>query len=225
MAAGKRRKPDYASLTERQRRIYDFIRYANNLRGYPPSIREICDATGLTSTASVSYQLNKLEEAGFINRFRNQPRAMQVVDVLNEDEAIVDPTSHEDLPEVEHAAFVPLVGRIAAGTPVLAEQNIEQVMPLPRDVVGHGDLFMLEVTGESMIDASICDGDWVIVRVQNVAENGDIVAARIDDEATVKTFKKDATGVWLLPQNPVFDPIPAEHATIMGKVVAVLRKV
>ena len=98
-------------------------------------------------------------------------------------------------------------------------------MPLPRDVVGHGDLFMLEVIGESMINASICDGDWVVVRAQNVAENGDIVAALIEDEATVKTFKKDSTGVWLLPQNPVFDPIPAEHASIMGKVVAVLRKV
>lgn len=223
MAPAKPNKHDYESMTDRQRRVYDFIRDANNLRGYPPSIREICDATGLSSTSSVSHQLNNLEELGFIRRFPNQPRAMQIVDVFaaetNED------LGTENYPEVENAAFVPLVGRIAAGTPLLAEQNIDQVMPLPRDVVGHGDLFMLQVVGESMIEASICDGDWVIVRVQNVAENGDIVAALIEDEATVKTFKKDSTGVWLLPQNPIFDPIPGEHATIMGKVVAVLRKV
>ncbi|MFY9191011.1 MAG: transcriptional repressor LexA [Lawsonella sp.] len=223
MAPAKPTKNDYAAMTDRQRRVYDFIRDAYHLRGYPPSIREICDATGLSSTSSVSHQLNNLEELGFIRRFPNQPRAMQVIDVFSAEDNT--DLSTEQYPEVENAAFVPLVGRIAAGTPLLAEQNIDQVMPLPRDVVGHGDLFMLQVVGESMIDASICDGDWVIVRVQNVAENGDIVAARIDDEATVKTFRKDSTGVWLLPQNPVFDPIPAEHALIMGKVVAVLRKV
>lgn len=225
MAAASRRCPNYHDLTDRQRRIYDFIKDANDLRGYPPTIREICDATGLNSTSSVSYQLDNLENFGFIKRFPNQPRAMQVVDVERLPQEPTASSTFTDTSGDDTAAFVPLVGRIAAGTPILAEENIEDVMPLPRDVVGYGDLFMLQVVGESMINASICDGDWVIVRSQNVADNGDIVAALIDEEATVKTFLHNDSGVWLMPQNPVFDPIPGEHARIMGKVVAVLRKV
>lgn len=225
MAAASRRRPNYHDLTDRQRRIYDFIKDANDLRGYPPTIREICDATGLNSTSSVSYQLDNLENFGFIKRFPNQPRAMQVVDVERLPQEPTASSTFTDTSGYDTAAFVPLVGRIAAGTPILAEENIEDVMPLPRDVVGYGDLFMLQVVGESMINASICDGDWVIVRSQNVADNGDIVAALIDEEATVKTFLHNDSGVWLMPQNPVFDPIPGEHARIMGKVVAVLRKV
>ena len=150
---------------------------------------------------------------------------MQVVDVERLPQEPTASSTFTDTSGDDTAAFVPLVGRIAAGTPILAEENIEDVMPLPRDVVGYGDLFMLQVVGESMINASICDGDWVIVRSQNVADNGDIVAALIDEEATVKTFLHNDSGVWLMPQNPVFDPIPGEHARIMGKVVAVLRKV
>ena len=225
MAAASGRRPNYHDLTDRQRRIYDFIKDANDLRGYPPTIREICDATGLNSTSSVSYQLDNLENFGFIKRFPNQPRAMQVVDVERLPQEPTASSTFTDTSGDDTAAFVPLVGRIAAGTPILAEENIEDVMPLPRDVVGYGDLFMLQVVGESMINASICDGDWVIVRSQNVADNGDIVAALIDEEATVKTFLHNDSGVWLMPQNPVFDPIPGEHARIMGKVVAVLRKV
>ncbi len=122
-------------------------------------------------------------------------------------------------------SYVPLVGRIAAGGPVLAEQAIEEMFPLPRQLVGEGTLFMLNVTGDSMVDAAICDGDWVVVRQQQVAENGEIVAAMIDGEATVKTYKKRADGVWLLPHNDAYDPIPGNEATILGRVVAVLRRV
>jgi repressor LexA len=123
------------------------------------------------------------------------------------------------------AAYVPVVGRIAAGGPILAEQEVEAVFPLPRDLVGEGDLFMLKVVGDSMIDAAICDGDWVVVRQQNTADNGDIVAALIDDEATVKTFKRRDGHVWLMPHNPAYAPILGDHATVMGKVVTVLRRV
>ena len=120
-------------------------------------------------------------------------------------------------------AMVPLVGRIAAGGPILAEQVVEDIMPLPRQLVGHGDLFMLKVSGDSMVDAAICDGDWVVVRRQPTAENGDIVAALLDDEATVKTFRQRNGHTWLLPQNTRYEPIVGDHAVIMGKVVSVMR--
>jgi len=131
------------------------------------------------------------------------------------------------LPEPPNAAtsYVPLVGRIAAGGPILAEQSVEDVFALPRRIVGDGELFLLEVVGESMIEAAICDGDWVVVRQQNVAENGEIVAAMIDGEATVKTFRRGPDGVWLLPANSAFSPIDGTHAQILGRVVAVLRRV
>ena len=227
MAAGSHRRPRYEDLTERQRRIYDFIKDANDLRGYPPTIREICDATGLNSTSSVSYQLDNLESFGFIKRFPNQPRAMQVIDVDRASEELsVDNINSPALNnDDDSTAFVPLVGRIAAGVPILAEENIENIMPLPRNVVGYGDLFMLQVVGESMINASICDGDWVVVRQQNTAENGDIVAAMLDGEATVKTFRRTGRDVWLMPHNPLFDPIPGDDAAILGKVVTVMRRV
>ena len=125
--------------------------------------------------------------------------------------------------DTEDTAMVPLVGRIAAGGPILAEQHVDDVMALPRQLVGHGDLFMLRVSGDSMIDAAICDGDWVVVRRQSTAENGDIVAALLDDEATVKTFRQRDGHTWLLPQNTRYEPIPGEHASIMGKVVSVMR--
>lgn len=117
------------------------------------------------------------------------------------------------------------MGRIAAGGPILAEEHVEDVFALPRQLVGDGEMFMLEVRGDSMVDAAICDGDWVVVRQQNNADNGDIVAALLDDEATVKTYRRDNTGVWLLPHNPAYTPINGKHATVMGKVVAVLRRV
>jgi repressor LexA len=211
-------------LTERQRTILEVIRASVTTRGYPPSIREIGDAVGLTSTSSVAHQLRTLERKGFLRRDANRPRA---VDVRSPEEmatplVTTDVAGSDALPE---PTFVPVLGRIAAGGPILAEEAVEDVFPLPRELVGEGSLFLLKVVGESMIDAAICDGDWVVIRQQNVADNGDIVAAMIDGEATVKTFKRTGGQVWLMPHNPGFDPIPGNDAAILGKVVTVIRKV
>jgi repressor LexA len=214
-----------AGLTERQRTILDVIRSSVTTRGYPPSIREIGDAVGLTSTSSVAHQLRTLERKGYLRRDPNRPRA---VDVRGPDETAVRPpvvtevSGSDALPE---PTFVPVLGRIAAGGPILAEEAVEDVFPLPRELVGEGALFLLKVVGESMVDAAICDGDWVVIRQQNVADNGDIVAAMIDGEATVKTFKRTGGQVWLMPHNPAFDPIPGNDAAILGKVVTVIRKI
>lgn len=212
-----------SELTDRQRTILEVIRASVVSRGYPPSIREIGDAVGLTSTSSVAHQLRTLERKGYLRRDPNRPRA---VDVRGADDtaapATTDVAGSDALPE---PTYVPVLGRIAAGGPILAEEAVEDVFPLPRELVGEGSLFLLKVVGESMIDAAICDGDWVVVRQQHVADNGDIVAAMIDGEATVKTFKKNGSQVWLMPHNPLFDPIPGNHAAILGKVVTVIRKV
>ncbi|MGB3485913.1 MAG: transcriptional repressor LexA [Mycobacterium sp.] len=224
-AAGRRETTLDPSLTERQRTILEVIRASVTTRGYPPSVREIGDAVGLTSTSSVAHQLRTLERKGYLRRDPNRPRA---VDVRSVDEAAAaaavatDVAGSDALPE---PTFVPVLGRIAAGGPILAEEAVEDVFPLPRELVGEGSLFLLKVVGESMIDAAICDGDWVVVRQQNVADNGDIVAAMIDGEATVKTFKRTGGQVWLMPHNPAFDPIPGNEAAILGKVVTVLRKI
>nr|WP_228804290.1 transcriptional repressor LexA [Nocardia higoensis] len=220
-----------ADLTVRQRKVLDVIRSSVSERGYPPSIREIGDAVGLTSTSSVAHQLRALERKGYLRRDPNRPRA---VDVRGLDEAVRAVTALPGGAEARESAadpsrptptFVPVLGRIAAGGPILAEQAVEDVFPLPRELVGDGSLFLLRVVGESMVDAAICDGDWVVVRQQNVAENGDIVAAMIDGEATVKTFKHIGKDVWLMPHNPLFEPIPGNDARILGKVVTVIRKV
>jgi repressor LexA len=211
------------SLTERQRTILEVIRTSVTTRGYPPSIREIGDAVGLTSTSSVAHQLRTLERKGYLRRDPNRPLA---VDVRGADDAspavVTDVAGSDALPE---PTFVPVLGRIAAGGPILAEEAVEDVFPLPRELVGEGSLFLLKVVGESMVDAAICDGDWVVVRQQAVADNGDIVAAMIDGEATVKTFKRTSGQVWLMPHNPAFDPIPGNDAAILGKVVTVIRKI
>lgn len=212
-----------SSLTERQRTILNVIRESVTTRGYPPSIREIGDAVGLTSTSSVAHQLRTLERKGYLRRDPNRPRA---VDVRGADDhaaaaPVTDVAGSDALPV---PTFVPVLGRIAAGGPILAEEAVEDVFPLPRELVGEGTLFLLKVVGESMIEAAICDGDWVVVRQQNVADNGDIVAAMIDGEATVKTFKRAGGQVWLMPHNPAFDPIPGNEATVLGKVVTVIRK-
>jgi repressor LexA len=205
-------------LSPRQRRIMEFLRDWGDKHGYPPSVREIGEAVGLVSPSSVAYQLKALERKGYLRRDPNRPRA---VDVRPASELI------DDEGDVRRPAptYVPMLGRIAAGGPILAEEMIEDVLPLPRELVGEGTLFLLQVKGDSMIDAAICDGDWVTVRQQPDAENGEIVAALIDNEATVKTYQRRDGHVWLLPQNPAFDPIPGDKATIMGKVVAVLRRV
>ncbi len=210
---------DGEGLTARQRKILDFISSATADRGYPPSMREIGEAVGLTSSGSVAYQLRILTEKGFINRDATRARALEIVTPTGVPEHLAE----GDL--MPTAAYVPLVGQIAAGGPILAEQAVEEVFPLPKSLVGEGQLFMLKVKGDSMIDAAICDGDFVVVRSQNTCENGDIVAALLDDEATVKTFKKRDGHVWLMPHNPAFEPILGDHAQIMGKVVSVLRKI
>ncbi|MEU4417527.1 MULTISPECIES: transcriptional repressor LexA [Nocardia] len=211
----------------RQRTVLDVIRSSVTERGYPPSIREIGDAVGLTSTSSVAHQLRALERKGYLRRDPNRPRA---VNVRGLDEAVRSVTTlPQQTDEVDPSrptpTFVPVLGRIAAGGPILAEQAVEDVFPLPRELVGEGSLFLLKVVGQSMIDAAICDGDFVVVRQQNVAEGGDIVAAMIDGEATVKTFKRSGKDVWLMPHNPHFEPIPGNDAQILGKVVTVIRKV
>ncbi|MEB4210821.1 transcriptional repressor LexA [Mycobacterium sp. 94-17] len=212
-----------SSLTERQRTILNVIRASVTSRGYPPSIREIGDAVGLTSTSSVAHQLRTLERKGYLRRDPNRPRA---VDVRGADDDVAAPGTEvagsDALPE---PTFVPVLGRIAAGGPILAEEAVEDVFPLPRELVGEGTLFLLKVVGDSMVEAAICDGDWVVVRQQNVADNGDIVAAMLDGEATVKTFKRAGGQVWLMPHNPAFDPIPGNDASVLGKVVTVIRKV
>jgi repressor LexA len=171
----------------------------------------------------VAHQLRTLEKKGYLRRDPNRPRA---VDVRGADEMAIPPTTDvagsDALPE---PTFVPVLGRIAAGGPILAEEAVEDVFPLPRELVGEGSLFLLKVVGESMVDAAICDGDWVVVRQQNTADNGDIVAAMIDGEATVKTFKRTGNHVWLMPHNPAFDPIPGNDAAILGRVVTVIRKI
>ena len=214
---------DGAGLTPRQHKVLEFIRDSVERRGYPPTIREIGEAVGLSSTSSVSYQLITLQKKGFLRRDATKPRAVDV-----RLPAEMPGAGHPDEGAEHHhqpqPAFVPVLGRIAAGGPILAEQAIEDVFPLPRELVGTGTLFLLKVVGESMIDAAIADGDWVVVRQQPSADNGDIVAAMIDGEATVKTFKRRDGKVWLMPHNPAFAPIPGDEATILGRVVTVLRK-
>ena len=221
--------PDATGLTPRQHKVLDVIRDSVERRGYPPSMREIGEAVGLTSTSSVAHQLATLEKKGFLRRDPNRPRAVEVRSPKTEPDDVS--TSAAAFDETDSgstrpaATYVPLVGRIAAGGPILAEQAVEDVFPLPRQVVGEGTLFLLQVKGDSMVDAAICDGDWVVVSRSQTAENGEIVAALLDNEATVKTFKRKDSHVWLLPHNPAFEPIDGDHATILGKVTAVLRRV
>jgi repressor LexA len=221
--------PDESGLTARQRKVLEVIRDAVARRGYPPSMREIGEAVGLTSPSSVSHQLSTLTRKGYLRRDPNRPRAIFVVSP-NDRERVDEPAmtpfdetgSGDERPT---PSYVPLVGRIAAGGPILAEQAVEDVFPLPRQLVGEGTLFLLQVRGDSMIEAAICDGDWVVVRQQPTVDNGDIVAAMIDGEATVKTFKRRDGHIWLLPHNAAYPPILGDEATILGRVTAVLRRV
>ena len=205
-----------SELTARQITILDFIKTATESQGYAPSMREIGDAAGLASPASVKYQLDILEEKGFIRRDENRGRAMEVV--------LPDHMVGES-PQTDKTRFIPLVGSIAAGVPITADQQVEETLPLPESLVGKGDLFMLKVKGESMINAAICDGDYVVIRQQKDANNGDIVAAMIDGEATVKTFSRKNGHIWLLPANDDFAPIDGDACEVLGKVTAVLRSI
>ena len=209
-----------APLSPVQTRILEFIIRYRDQHGYTPTMREIAEDAGLKAVSSVKYQLDQLDEAGYISTKDGLARGIQI---LMEPEGLVRSESESPLSFTD-AAHIPLVGRIAAGAPILAEQNIEEVMPVPRSLVGKGDLFMLEIKGDSMIDAAICDGDFIVVRTQKTAENGDIVAAMLDGEATCKVFRQRDGHTWLLPRNSAYEPIPADDCEILGKVVTVLRK-
>jgi repressor LexA len=217
-------------LTTRQRKIIQVIEDSARRDGYPPTLREIAESTGLASTSSVAYQLSALEKKGYLSRGSGRPRTAVVYPLTGPALEQQADHAHGDV-ERPGIARVPLVGHIAAGGPILARELVEDVIPLPRQLVGDGDLIMLRVVGDSMINAAIADGDWVVVRRESDVENGDIVVAMIENdasdepEATVKTFKKSADHVWLIPHNPAYTPILGDEATILGKVVAVLRRV
>jgi repressor LexA len=210
--------PHGKALTMRQRKVLQVIRESIAKRGYPPSVREIGELVGLKSPSSVAYQLDALQRKGLLRKDANRPRAVDIRPA----EEVADGAARAGRPA---PAYVPMVGRIAAGGPILAEQSIEDVYPLPKEIVGEGSTFLLRVVGDSMKDAAITDGDWVVVRQQPIADNGDIVAAMIDGEATVKTFRRKDGSTWLIPHNEAYQPIPADDATVLGKVVAVIRKI
>ncbi len=226
-------------LTWRQRKVLAVIRSSIDTRGYPPSLREIGNEVGLTSPSSVAHQLAALERKGYLRRDPNRPRALEVISPETaEGERGYrggDPTQNTESPVPSQdttgyldrrpePSYVPVLGHIAAGAPITAEEVIDEVFPLPRQVVGEGNLFLLKVKGDSMIDAAICPDDWVVVRQQPTAENGDVVAAMLDNEATVKTFKRTGRQIWLLPANEAYSPIDGNDATILGKVTAVIRR-
>ncbi|WP_258950158.1 transcriptional repressor LexA [Lentzea californiensis] len=205
---------DTASLTLRQRKVLTVIRDWIDRFGYPPSVREIGEAVGLTSTSSVAYQLRALERKGFLRRDPNRPRAVGMVPAEAGGE--FDPL---DEPK---PAYVPVLGTVAAGGQIVSEESIDDEVPLPREIVGEGELFVLRMTGDSMA-ASIEDGDWVVVRAQADAADGEIVVASVGGEATVRTLQRQDGHLWLLPHNDVYEPINGDNATILGKVVTVLR--
>ena len=226
------------ALSVRQEKVLQFVRDAVRRHGYPPSIREIGEAVGLRSTSSVSHQLKALQQKGYLQRHSGRPRTTELLTspstdlpgpaAARADSAPLPPPAF-DIASQE-AAYVPWVGHIAAGGPIIARQQIEDTFPLPKQLVGEGEHFLLQVRGDSMINAAITDGDWVVIRAQENAENGEIVAAMLEGqgdegEATVKTFKKSDGHVWLMPHNPLYDPILGDHAAILGKVVSVLRRI
>ncbi|MGV9267470.1 transcriptional repressor LexA [Kitasatospora sp. NPDC003701] len=204
-------------LTDRQRQVVTAIRDITQTRGYPPSMREIGKTVGLSSTSSVSHVIQRLEAMHVVRRDPHRPRAYALTGQHFGEPPVAETSGQPP------TSYVPLVGSIAAGGPILAEQSIEDVFPLPRRLVGDGELFALTVKGDSMIEAGICDGDWVTVRRQPTAENGQIIAAMIDGEATVKRLRHRDGTTWLMPANPAYEPLPGGQATILGRVVAVLR--
>ena len=196
-------------ITAKQTEILEYIKECVLKKGYPPSVREICEAVHLKSTSSVHSHLATLEEKGYIRRDPTKPRTIEIID-------------EEFNPARRELVNIPVVGTVAAGQPILAEENISDYFPIPADILPNADVFMLEVKGESMINAAILNGDKLIVRIQNTAENGDKVVALLDDSATVKTFYKEDGHYRLQPENGSMDPILADHVQILGKVVGVI---
>jgi repressor LexA len=219
--------PDHV-LTWRQRKVLQVIRESVQQRGYPPSMREIGEAVGLTSTSSVSYQLSTLQRKGYLRRDISRPRS---VEVRLPGHPAMSPSREEPLPGFpaidvlsQNPAYVPVIGRIAAGMPMSPGESVLEVMPLPRQLVGEGALFVVKVTGDSMINAAITDGDWVVVQPGFEARDGEVVVADIDGVPTVRTLKRTEGHVWLLPHHPSYAATAGDKVSILGRVVSVLRK-
>jgi repressor LexA len=199
----------YEDLTYRQRQILDYIHDYFRIKGYPPSVREICAATNLKSTATVHGYLVQLEKKGYLRRDPQKPRAIEIMNIGVLNRNLVE---------------VPLVGKVTAGQPILAQENIENIFPMPKELLPDANIFMLSVKGDSMINAGIFSGDYVLVQSTNTAENGDIVVALIEDEATIKRFYKESGRYRLQPENPFMEPITVKDLIILGKVVGLYRK-
>lgn len=212
-------------LGKRQLAIYDFIRTYSTEHGYPPSVREIGAAVGLASPSTVHMHLKVLEEHGLIRRDSKKPRTIEVVDkqASSADDQAPQASVSQDVDR--NLISLPLVGRVAAGTPILAEQNVEETLTLPTSIVGDASSFILRVRGESMINAGIFDGDYIVVKEQRDAHNGEIVVALIDDSATVKTFYRERDRVRLQPENDSMDPIYVDNPVILGRVTALIRSI
>lgn len=214
------------ALTKRQKQILDFIKSQTDKNGYPPTVREIGKALGLSSSATVHTHLSALEAKGYLHRDASKSRSLHIVgehhpaESSNSAKGVIG-VSGKDV------VALPLVGRVAAGAPILAEQNITETLPLPIEIVGDSSSFLLRIKGESMIEAGILDGDYVVVKEQKSASNGEIVVAMIDDEATVKTFYREENGIRLQPENNSMEPIypDTESLQVLGKVVALFRTV
>ncbi|WP_296970275.1 transcriptional repressor LexA [Tepidanaerobacter sp. EBM-38] len=201
----------YENLTHRQKQILDYIHNYFKTKGYPPSVREICVATNLKSTATVHSYLVQLEEKGYIKRDPQKPRAIEIMDTR----IVID----------KDVVQIPLVGKVTAGEPILAQENIENVFPFPKEMLPDANVFMLAVKGDSMIEAGILNGDYVMVQSTNTAKNGDIVVALLEeDEATIKRFYKESDHIRLQPENPFMEPIIVKDLKILGKVVGLYRR-
>lgn len=211
-------------ITKRQQQIYDFIRSYQTEKGYPPSVREMAAAVGLSSPSTVHAHLSALEAHGLIKRDKTKPRALEVFEQEGNPDNNLDISQESPVPEMRGVVSLPLVGRVAAGMPILAEQNIEDTFTIPTEIASDSSSFILEVHGNSMINVGIYNGDYIIVREQPSAMNGDIVVAMIDGSATVKTFYKERRRVRLQPENDAMEPIFADNPTILGKVVALMRR-
>ncbi len=201
----------YGKITEKQTEILEYIKKEILAKGYPPTVRDICTAVNLKSTSSVHAHLETLEKNGYIRRDPTKPRAIEIID------------DNFSLTRRE-MVNVPMIGRVAAGEPILATQNIENYFPIPAEFMPNGEVFMLRIKGDSMINAGILDGDWIVVEKRNTARNGEIVVALVDDSATVKTFYKENGHIRLQPENDNLDPIIVPDCTIMGKVISLYRQ-